>query len=159
MKKIILGLAGALLIAAGVWAQVTLPQPSSMGVSDRVQVIPGGQPSAGSVYATLTQLRAWVLGGASGHSGTPVLTSCGTGSPTISGTDTSGTITVGTSATGCVATFATAFVSAPTCVATSRTAPATTTPAYTVSTTALTLTQTSTSGNLWDYVCIAKAGG
>lgn len=155
MKKKFLAILGALgLLVGGVAiAQVTIPAPVSMGVSDRIQVIPGGQPSAQSVYATLTQMRAWVLGGASGHSGTPVLTSCGTGSPAVAGTDTAFRVTTGTSATGCVATFSTPFTSTPTCVAVSQTAPGTSTPAYTVSTTAVTLVQASGSGIIWNVVC------
>lgn len=152
--------AAALLLAGGLAvAQVTLPAPSSMGTSDRVQIIPNGQPAAGSVYATLTQMRAWLLGGASGHSGTPALTSCGTGSPAISGSDSAGTVTAGTNATGCVITFSTAYAAAPYCVVTSQVAPATSTPAYSVSATAITLVQASQSGNKWDYICVARAGG
>lgn len=154
-------LASVGILLGGVWAvaQVTLPTPASMGVSDRVQVIPNGFPTAQSVYATLDQMRAWVLGGASGHTGTPALSSCGTGSPAISGTDTAGTVTTGTNATGCVITFSTAFNAVPYCVATSQVAPATSTPAYSVSATALTLVQASQSGNKWDYLCVARSGG
>jgi hypothetical protein len=154
-------LAAAAVVLAGGYAiaQVTLPQPATMGVNDRVQIIPNGQPSAGSVYATLNQMRAWVLGGASGHTGTPAITSCGTGSPTIVGTDTAFTITQGTSATGCVATFSTPFVSTPVCVATNQTAPATSTPAYTVTTTAVTLVTASTTGEIWNVICVARSGG
>lgn len=157
MKKIFAVWAAlALVVGFGAVAQVTLPAPVSMGTSDRVQVIPGGQPTAQSFYATLTQFRAWVLGGASGHSGTPVLTSCGTGSPAVTGTDLAFRVTTGTSATGCVATFSTAFSSTPTCVAVNQTAPGTSTPAYTVSTTAVTLVQASGSGLIWNVVCIGS---
>ncbi len=140
-------------------AQVTIPAPASMGLTDRVQVIPNGNPAVGNVFATLTQLRAWMLGGASGHSGTPALTSCGTGSPSIVGSDFAFRVTQGTSATGCVATFSTAFNVAPTCVAVNETAPATSTPAYTVSATAITLVTASTSGEIWNVICVARNGG
>lgn len=154
MKKLLIGLLGTLALVSGIaLAQVTLPAPASMGVNDRVQVIPQGAPAAGSYFATLTQFRAWVMGGVSGHSGTPALSSCGTGSPAIAGTDIAGRITVGTSATGCTATFSTAWTATPSCVVVSQTAYATTTPAYTVSTTAITITQTSTSGNIYNYIC------
>ena len=164
MKSIKIRIAAALstiglLLGGAVLAQVSIPAPSSMGLTDRIQVIPSGQPSAQSVYGTLTQLRAWLLGGASGHSGTPTLSSCGTGSPAISGTDSAGTVTAGTSATGCIVTFSTAYAAAPYCVVTSQVAPATSTPAYSVSATAITWVQASQSGNKFDYVCVARAGG
>jgi hypothetical protein len=89
---------------------------------------------------------------------TPALTSCGT-SPSISGTDIAGTVTMGTgSPTGCVITFATAYTTTPYCqviwVATPLASQS-----YVVSTTALTLTQTDTSGNKIVYQCIAVSGG
>jgi hypothetical protein len=155
----IAGAAALALLGAVAIAQVQIPTPQSMGVNDRIQVIPNGQPSAQSVYANLTQLRAWLLGGASGHSGTPALTSCGTGTPAISGTDSAGTVTAGTSATGCVITFAAAYVGVPYCVVSSQVAPGTSTPAYSVSATAITLVQASQSGNKWDYICVARVGG
>ena len=161
LKTRILAVLGALFLLGGGFAiaQVTLPAPVSMGVNDRIQVIPGGQPSAGSVYGTLTQLRAWLLGGGSAHSGIPALTSCGTGSPAISGTDSAGTVTAGTSATGCVLTFSTAYNAVPYCVVTSQVAPATSTPAYSVTASAITWVQASQSGNKFDYICVARAGG
>lgn len=169
MKKLLV-LTGLIVLLAGglvAYAQTppartvpSAPLVTSLGNTDDVQVIKGGAAGAGNVYASLLQLQAWVFGGDSQRTGVtaPALTSCGTGSPTISGNDFAGTVTVGTSATGCVITFNTAYAVAPTCVATSRTAPGTTTPAYTVSTAALTLTQASGSGNLWDYICVAKKG-
>ncbi len=152
--RLLAALAGIALLGGGIAvAQVTLPAPVSMGVTDRVQIIPNGQPSAGSVFATLTQMRAWLLGGVSGHSGIPALTSCGTGSPTIVGTDLAFTVTQGTGATGCVATFSTAFSKVPVCVAVNQTAPGTSTPAYTVSATAVTLVTASTTGEIWNVIC------
>ncbi len=88
----------------------------------------------------------------------PALTSCGGGSPAIVGTDTAGTVTMGTTATGCVITFNVAYAAAPHCVVTWRATPLLS-QSYTVSTAAITLTQTSTSGDLIDYVCIGVAGG
>lgn len=134
---------------------VPVPAPTSMGASDRIQVIPNGIPQAGNVYATLTQMRAWLLGGSSSHSGIPVLTSCGT-TPSITGTDLAFTITQGTTATGCVATFSTAFSATPVCVAVNQTAPGTSTPAYSVTATAVTLVTASTSGELWSVHCIGS---
>ena len=83
----------------------------------------------------------------------PTLTSCGT-SPTISGGDLAGTVTMGTGApTGCVITFATAYSGAPHCVVSWRATPLAT-QSYAVSATAITLTQTATSSNIVNYVCM-----
>lgn len=149
-------------VAAWAAATVGIPVPyvTSLSTADVVAIVKGAVPSAQNTYASLLQIRNFVLAGNSQVGiAPPVLTSCGTGSPTISGTNSAGLITVGTSATGCVATFATAYVSAPVCTVVSETAPATTTPAYSVSTTAITIVQTSTSGNKYDYVCVAQPGG
>lgn len=89
-----------------------------------------------------------------GSTTAPVLTACGTGSPTIVGTDMAGTVTTGTTATGCVITFNTPKTVAPACVVTSQVAPATSTPAYSVSTTAITWVQASQSGNKINYICM-----
>jgi hypothetical protein len=85
----------------------------------------------------------------------PALTSCGT-SPTIVGNDLAGTVTMGTSATGCIITFAVAYPVAPFCVVTWIATPLAS-QSYATSTTAITLTQTSTSNNVVKYVCIGNA--
>src|ERR1017187_9023013 len=74
----------------------------------------------------------------------PVLTACITGgSPTLVGTDFMGTITAGSSAsTSCVVTFGTAFVTAPNCSVSWMSGPLAAM-SWAVSTTALTITQTS----------------
>ena len=95
---------------------------------------------------------------ASGQATAPALTSCGTGSPAIVGTDTAGTVTTGTNATGCVITFNVAYVAAPHCVVTWQTTPAAS-QSYTVAAGAITLTQTSASGRLVNYICIGRSGG
>lgn len=83
----------------------------------------------------------------------PALTSCGS-SPTISGSDFAGTVTMGTgSPTGCVITFAAVKGAAPHCAVTWRATPLAS-QSYTTSTTAITLTQTATSSNLIDYICV-----
>lgn len=87
----------------------------------------------------------------------PALTSCGTGSPAITGTDLAGVVTMGTSATGCVITFAQAFALAPFCVVTWIATPLAS-QSYVTSATAITVTQTSTSGNKLQYVCIGQPG-
>lgn len=99
---------------------------------------------------------------ASGHVNTgatpPVLTSCGTGSPAITGSDTAGIVTMGTTATGCVITFATAYTGTPYCVVSWIATPLAS-QSYITSNTAITLTQTSTSGNKVQYVCAGPSGG
>ena len=158
MKKFFAILASMAAVLAGGYAiaQVTIPYVTSLGTGDIMQVIKNANPQAGNTYATITQLRAWMFGANSAHSGTPVLTSCGGGSPAVAGTDYAFRVTQGTTATGCVATFSTAFTNTPTCVAVNETAPGTSTPAYSVSTTAVTLVTASTSGEIWDVVCVAN---
>lgn len=165
-RKKIAGFAAAVaLVAAAATAfaastTITIPAVTSIAITDYVQILKGGVPSAQNVYASGLQLRNFILGNNSQFGATaPTLSSCGTGSPSVVGSNVAGTITIGTSATGCVATFATAYSLAPSCVVTSQTAPATTTPAYTVSASAITITQASNSGNKYDYVCVAQPGG
>lgn len=88
----------------------------------------------------------------------PTLTSCGSGSPTISGSDTAGVVTMGTSATGCIMTFVNAYTNTPYCTVTWQGTPLLS-QSYTVSNTAITLTQTSTGGNKVNYTCLAQSGG
>lgn len=95
---------------------------------------------------------------ASAQTTAPALTSCGTGSPAITGTDTAGIVTMGTSATGCVITFNVAYTAAPYCVVTWIATPLAS-QSYVTSNAAITTTQTSTSGNKLQYVCVAQSGG
>jgi hypothetical protein len=106
--------------------------------------IGGTTPAAGS-FTNLT--------GASylGSGAAPVPTGTGTPSIAAGSTDTAGEVTAGTSATSVVITFAVAKTNAPFCVVRSQAQVASF--AYTISTTAITITQTATSGNLIDYAC------
>lgn len=88
----------------------------------------------------------------------PALTSCGTGSPTISGSDLAGEVVLGTAATGCIITFNVAYAATPYCTVTWQTTPGLV-QTYTVSTTAITLAQTSASGDKVNYTCMARSGG
>lgn len=88
----------------------------------------------------------------------PALTSCGTGSPAITGTDTAGIVTMGTGATGCIITFNVAYTGTPYCVVTWIATPLAS-QSYVTSNAAITLTQTSTSGNKVQYICFGTAGG
>ncbi|HEV2674149.1 MAG TPA: hypothetical protein VGV37_06365 [Aliidongia sp.] len=58
MKKLLsLALAGLLLVAGGAFAQqIPVPQVQSLGSTDLVPVIPGGQPQAATYYATAGQV-------------------------------------------------------------------------------------------------------
>lgn len=80
-------------------------------------------------------------------------TPTGTGSPvmTTGSTDSAGQVTSGTAATSVIITFASAKTNAPFCTVTAETQLVAF--AYTVSTTAITITQTATSGELIDYHC------
>lgn len=139
---------------------IAIPYVTSLTASDIWQVIKGGVPSAQNTYATGAQMRSFILGGASNHTTAPALTSCVTGSGTIVGTDNAFILTGGsTASTSCVATFGTAFVSTPVCTVSSQTAYATSTPSFTVSTTAVTITQASSSSLVYDVICIARPGG
>lgn len=79
----------------------------------------------------------------------------GTGTPTIAAgsTDESGEVTAGTTATSVIITFNLTHTNAPFCVVTSQTQLVAF--AYTISNTAITITQTATSGNKIDYRCSA----
>lgn len=93
-----------------------------------------------------------------GNGTAPALTSCGTGSPTIIGTDIAGLVTAGTAATGCVITFKYPYISAPFCTVTWQGTPLLS-QSYVITNTAITLTQTSTSGDKINYMCMAQNGG
>lgn len=82
----------------------------------------------------------------------PTLSACGT-SPTIraGSTDTAGEITEGTTAAGCTITFTSAKSNIPFCVVSSQTQLAAF--AYVLSTTAITITMTVTTGNKINYQC------
>lgn len=87
----------------------------------------------------------------------PVLTACITGgTPTLVGTDFQGTITGGTTAsTSCVVTFGTAFQVAPNCNVSWKSGPLAAM-SWAVSTTALTITQTSNASSQIVYTCVSS---
>lgn len=88
----------------------------------------------------------------------PTISSCGTGSPAIVGDDKDGTVTMGTSATGCTITFAAAYTGTPNCTVSWQATPLAS-QSYTITNTAITTVQTSTSGNKLNYHCVAPSGG
>lgn len=87
----------------------------------------------------------------------PGLTACITGgTPTLVGTDFQGTITGGTTAsTSCVVTFGTAFQVAPNCNVSWKSGPLAAM-SWAVSTTALTITQTSNASSQIVYTCVSS---
>lgn len=83
----------------------------------------------------------------------PAPTVTGTGTPTVSGTDTAGTITMGSSATTATLLFSSAYGATPNCVLSPQNAFTTTNISYTIVTTSIAITQNSTSGNKINYFC------
>lgn len=152
-----------LSMGAPAFAQVTLPTVTAINPTDLFQDIPNGSPQFTNVYATMAQIRSWVLG-QSIHTGAPTLTTstsvCGGSTGALTGgTDVSGQVAEGTSAsTSCVITFAKAFVTAPECFVSINNV-ADTALKCSTSTTALTVTQTSASSNVLNYLIVALPGG
>lgn len=97
-----------------------------------------------------------VFGGHLSNAGrAPAVTTCG-GDPAIVGTDIAGVVTVGaTPTTSCVITFAVAYTIAPACVVSWSAGPLAAM-SYTISTTAITVAQTSTASNRLNYICIGS---
>lgn len=110
--------------------------------------------TAGGTFSAAANLNAHVNTGSTA----PALTSCGGGSPAITGSDTAGIVTLGTTATGCVITFASAYTGTPYCVVSWIATPLAS-QSYVTSNVAITLTQTSTSSNKIQYVCVGPSGG
>ena len=102
MKKSRIFAFGVVCLAGGVALAQTIPIPyvTSLGTTDIQQVIKAGVPSAQNAYASMLQLRSYMFGLNSQRTGAtaPALTSCGGGTPAITGNDFAGTVTVGTSA-------------------------------------------------------------
>lgn len=84
----------------------------------------------------------------------PTIGSCGTGSPAVTAgsTDVAGAATTGASATGCTISFKIAYTNAPFCVAQDITNVSHLT-SYTISTSAITLTMTSNTGDVVNWIC------
>ncbi len=151
-----------LLAATAAFAQLApaLKYVTNSSDTDVFQDIPNGIPGSVNSYITGKVLRSYIFGSGTLHTGTPALTGCSGGGGTLTGTDYAMILTGGTTATtSCIATFSVAYASVPVCVVSSQTAYATTTPSFTVSTTAVTITQASQASEVYDVICVAKAGG
>lgn len=153
MNKILAALSAVLVTSAVAFAATNLSLDGNLVVGG-TSTLTGAQTFTGA--ATFTGAI-----NANAHVNTnatpPVLTSCGT-SPSITGSDTAGIVTMGTTATGCVITFATAYTGTPFCVVSWIATPLAS-QSYVTSNTAITLTQTSTSNNKVQYVCMGPSGG
>lgn len=153
-----------LLIAGVAVAQiVTPPQVQTVNPADLFQDIPNGVSATTNVYASALQLRAWMLGQSSAQNAVPVLTTttsvCGGSTATVKGTGVSGQVAEGTTAsTSCVITFPVAYVTAPECFVSINNVADTALKCAT-STTALTVTQTSASSNVLNYLIVGLPGG
>lgn len=102
--------------------------------------------SSGNLTLSTPTGHISVVGGTS-----PGLTSCGGGTPSITGSDVAGRVVEGTTATGCIITFAATYTNAPSCTVTSETQLAAF--SYVVSATAITISNTSSSGDVIHYHC------
>lgn len=123
--------------------------PSGAGITALFASPPaiGGTASAAGKFTNLTAANLLFTGTA------PVPT--GTGTPTIAtgSTNGAGEVTAGASATSVIITFNGApLTNPPFCVV--RTQAQVASFAYTISASAITVTQTATSGNLIDYICV-----
>lgn len=108
--------------------------------SGNVSVITGG-----------AERQRWTAGGILYLGTIPVVTGTGTPAITTGSTDSAGEVTGGTLATSIVITFAAAKTNTPFCVVTAQTQVAAF--AYAISTTAITITLTATTGEKIDYIC------
>jgi hypothetical protein len=167
MKKFALSavaLGFALCVTAALAQLVTPTAIGSVASNDLFQDIPRGLSAATNVYASASQLRSWFFSQNSQHTGTPALTTstsiCGGSTAALtSGNDYTGQVAEGSSAsTSCVITFATPYVTAPECYV-SLNGVADTALKCSASTTALTITQTSASSNVLNYLVIGLSGG
>jgi hypothetical protein len=82
------------------------------------------------------------------------VTSCGTGSPSVTGSDNGGVITAGTVATTCTLNFASAWTYLPSCVVTSRTASIVV--GYSVTTSTLVITNATLGADVIDFRCMGN---
>lgn len=162
-KRIGLALAG-LLFAGAALAQIVVPSTvASINPGDLFQDIPNGVAATTNVYASALQLRAWMLGQNSAQNAAPTLTVttsvCGGSTATVKGTGVSGQVAEGsTASTSCVITFPAAYLTAPECFVSLNNV-ADTALKCSTSTTAATVTQTSASSNVLNYLIVGLPGG
>ena len=145
---------------SGVWGTVTAAYCLD-NIDPRKQVFTAGNFSMGN--STQAAVASFGVGGSfpvhlvTVQATAPVLSGCGSGTPSVIGTDSGGTVSMGAGATGCVLTFNSAYNSTPFCVVSWR-GSVPTGATYDVSPTAITFTQPATSGNKAVYICLAQSG-
>ena len=83
----------------------------------------------------------------------PTLSSCGTGSPTVTGSNVAGYFTAGATATSCTGTWSVPYLSNPECSFTDETGTVEALMNYTHSATGFTLSATGLGGTIIDYSC------
>ena len=160
-KKTLLVTTAILGLAAGIAiGQVTQPQVTGIGTSDLFPIIPSGVPTAQSQFASLARMRSATLAGTGGHTGTPVVSVCGTGGGTVAGNDYAFLLTQGSTAnTACVVTFATHFNAAPVCIVQNENLLVTVNIVVAAATTNITITQPSLTGQIYAVHCEGLTGG
>lgn len=152
------------LVGAAAIAQVTLPLVATLNPGDYTSVVPAGFPTAQNVFATMTQVRTTGLAQGGGHGGAPTLTTstsiCGGSTAALTGgSDVSGQVAEGsTASTSCVITFSKAFVTAPECFVSIDNVADGALKCHTTTTT-MTVTQTSASSNVMNYLVVGLPGG
>lgn len=120
--------------------------------SGRIVLEPGGSdPSGGRGYVKISGH----LNGANFSFNPPALSSCGGGSPSISGSDLAGVVVAGTATSACTITFDVPFQNAPACIVGDESS--TLLLKGTASNTALVITAiTPISGDTISYICIGN---
>jgi hypothetical protein len=166
-RKVLFGglICGALLAAGLALAQITTaPLVSTINAADAfLDISTGSLTQTTSVYASALQLRAFMLGQNSAQNAVPTLTTttsiCGGSTATVKGTGVSGQVSEGTTAsTSCVVAFPVAYATAPECfVSINNVADTALKCSTTIS--AMTVTQTSASSNVMNYLIVGLPGG
>jgi hypothetical protein len=137
---------------------------ASVSATDAFLDIPNGVVSSVTRYASALQLRAYMFGQNSGQNAAPTLTTstsiCGGSTAVLTGgTGVSGQVAEGsTASTSCVITFPVAYATAPECFVSLDNVADTALKCHTT-TTALTVTQTSASSNVLNYLVVGLPGG
>jgi hypothetical protein len=145
-------------VALGDYAGYNSTIPNAFYVGDIHQSSAANDQNYSLLYGNFSGVVATTTGqflDVNGHLGsatsTVSVTSCGTGSPTVTGSDNGGVITAGTVATTCTLNFASKWNYNPSCVVTSRTASVAV--GYSVTTSTLTVTNAALGADVIDYHC------
>ncbi len=125
--------------------QFTLRAGGNSGDGERFEIINGnGVP----IFQVASNSQAWVRGGT-----TPTLTSCGAGSPTVTGNDAGGLITINATIGACTLNFAHTWPATPVCTVTTSSVGGGPVAITTLTTTKMTIGWTSSATNKAYYHC------